>query len=118
MGQPGRDLSIGSRLYVQQISKRDIAGRGEGAGFWLLCGRRRRECGSCVFIFKQSLESRFCTENTQSVSAKRRQHFLCKRVLKNCSWFQVGSSLQVRRQTGEGDLLMKLIQTDTHADKK
>lgn len=47
-----------------------------------------------------------------------RQHFLCKRVFRNCSLFQVGSSLQVRRQTGEGAFLTKLLQTDTHADKK
>lgn len=71
-----------------------------------------------VCLFLNSLESRFCTENTQSVFAKRRQHFLCKRVFKNCSLFQVGSSLQVRRQTGEGAFFIKLIQTDTHADKK
>lgn len=41
MGQPGRDLSIGSRLYVQQISKRDISGRGGGG--WLLAALREEE---------------------------------------------------------------------------
>lgn len=60
----------------------------------------------------------FCKKHTQNVFAERRQHFLCKRVFRNCSLFQVGSSLQVRRQTGEGAFLMKLLQTDTHADKK
>lgn len=50
MGQPGRDLNIGSRLYLQQITKRDFSGRGEeGAGCWLVLGRRR-ESESCVFL--------------------------------------------------------------------
>lgn len=80
---------------------------------------RRRESGSCVFVFKQSVESRFLyLKHTQNVFAERRPHFLCKRVFRNCSLFQVGSSLQVRRQTGEGAFLIKLLQTDTHADKK
>lgn len=61
MGQPGRDLSIGSRLYLHKSAKGTSQGEGEdGAGSWLVLGRRR-ESGSCVFVFKQSLESRFCT---------------------------------------------------------